>query len=84
MPGAWLDVHLVGKKSNRNGLGAQIRIGNQTNPMTSAVGYASFSLTPVHCGGLPEKADLEIRWPSGFRQVFKGVATSRTVTIAEE
>jgi hypothetical protein len=52
--------------------------------MTSAVGYASSSLTPVHFGGLAEKADVEIRWPSGIRQIVKGVATSRTVTIAEE
>jgi hypothetical protein len=82
--GAWLDIRLVGKKSNRDGLGAQTRIGNQTSPMTSAVGYASSSLTPVHFGGLAEKADVEIRWPSGIRQIVKGVATSRTVTIAEE
>jgi len=27
---------------------------------------------------------VEIRWPSGFRQVLKGVATSKTVTIGEE
>ena len=74
----------MGKKSNRDGLGAQIRIGNQTNPMTSAAGYASSSLTPVHFGGLAEKADVEIRWPSGSRQMLKGVATNRTVIIGEE
>jgi hypothetical protein len=74
----------VGKKSNRDGLGAQIRIGNQTNPMTSALGYASSSLTPVHFGGLAEKVDVEIRWPSRLRQTVKGVTTSRTVTITEE
>jgi hypothetical protein len=82
--GAWLDIHLVGKKSNRDGLGAQIRIGNQTNSMTSAAGYASSSLTPVHFGGLGEKVDVEIHWPSGFRQTMKGVATNRTVTRTEE
>jgi hypothetical protein len=82
--GAWLDIRLVGKKSNRDGLGARIRIGNQTNAMTSSVGYASSSLTPVHFGGLGEKADVEIRWPSGVRQARKGVTTNRIITITEE
>jgi hypothetical protein len=52
--------------------------------MTSALGYASSSLTPVHFGGLAEKVDVEIRWPSRIRQTVKGVTTGRTVTIMEE
>ena len=82
--GAWLDIRLVGRMSNRDGLGARIRIGNQINPMTSAVGYASSSLTPVHFGGLAAKVDLEVLWPGGVGQTVKGVATSRTLTITEE
>ncbi len=52
--------------------------------MTTAVGYAASSLTLVHFGGLAAKVDVEIRWPSGFRQTVNGVATSRTLTITEE
>ena len=39
----WLKLKLVGTKSNRDGIGARVRIGNQQNQMTSAVGYASSS-----------------------------------------
>jgi hypothetical protein len=84
MQGAWLDIHLVGTKSNRDGMGARIRVGNQTRWKTSTAGYASSSHTPVHFGGLKEKADVEIRWPSGYQQTLKGVPTRRTVTIKEE
>ena len=82
--GPWLEVKLVGKRSNRDGLGARIRIGNQTDWMTSAVGYASSSLTPVHFGGLPDKIDLEIRWTDGRIQVKKDFAVNRLVTVSEE
>ncbi len=80
----WLDVKLVGTKSNRDGIGAQIRIGKQYNQMTSAVGYASSSLTPVHFGtGQAKQVDIEILWPSGIRQNVNGVRTNQIVTIRE-
>jgi len=81
---AWLDVRLAGRKSNRDGLGAVVRIGGQANIMTSSVGYASSSLSPVHFGGLGPKADIEITWLGGKRQRVTGAATNRIVTITEE
>ena len=82
--GAWLNVKLTGTKSNRDGIGAAIKIGKQTNIMTSAVSYASSSHGPVHFGGLGEKVDVEVLWPTGKRQVVKAVDTKQTVTITEE
>ena len=82
--GAWLKVKLTGRKSNRDGIGATIRIGKQTNIMTSAVSYASSSHGPVHFGGLPANVDVEVLWPTGKKQIVKSVSTNQTVTILEE
>jgi len=81
---AWLAVRLAGRKANRSGVGATVRIGSQTNILTSASGYASGSLTPVHFGGLEARADIEVVWPGGKRQRVAGAATNRVVSITEE
>ena len=39
----WLILRLRGTVSNRDGIGAVVRIGDQTNHMTTSVGYASSS-----------------------------------------
>ena len=52
--GHWLDIALRGTKSNRDGIGARIKVvtksGTQYNHMTTSVGYASSSDGPVHFG----------------------------------
>ncbi len=59
-PGAghWLGVRLQGTRSNRDGIGARIKVttrsGVQYNHMTTAVGYASSSYGPVHFGRGPD------------------------------
>ena len=49
-PRHWLIMRLRGTKSNRDGIGARIRIGNQYAEMTTAAGYASSSDWGVHFG----------------------------------
>src|SRR5207253_4023909 len=75
----WLVVKLTGTRSNRDGIGAKIRLGNQSNHVTTAVGYASSSPSTVHFGtGRLEKIDrVEIRWPSGTVQMLRNVATNQ-------
>jgi hypothetical protein len=81
---AWLDVKLVGTKSNRDGIGARVRIGNQWNQMTANMGYASSSHTPVHFGtGKAAEVSIEIFWPSGIKQVAEKVRTRQVVTVRE-
>ena len=82
---SWLVVKLIGRKSNRDGIGAQIRIGTQSNHMTSAVGYASSSHAGVHFGLGRAKSvkAMEIRWPSGIRQVLTNVAANQILTVRE-
>jgi enediyne biosynthesis protein E4 len=85
----WLEFKLEGTKSNRDGIGARIKLvtksGAQYNHMTTASGYASSSAGPVHFGlGKNAVADLvEIHWPSGIVQTLKNVAADRVVVVRE-
>lgn len=81
---AWLNVRLLGAKSNRDGIGATIRAGQQTNVMTSAVGYASSSHDGVHFG-LGESADtpLRVTWPSGSVQDLGRVSANQVLEVRE-
>jgi len=81
----WLTVRLVGTKSNRDGIGAEVRIGDQYDHMTSAVGYASSSHFGVHFGtGNRKQVDrMEIRWPSGVRQELRNVRTNQILVVHE-
>ncbi len=81
----WLALRLIGKRSNRDGIGTRVRVGSQSNDMTSSVGYASSSLGTVHFGLGPAKTveRVELRWPSGTTQVLTEVATNRAVTVTE-
>ena len=87
--GHWLDIALEGSKSNRDGIGATVKVvtkaGAQYNHMTSSVGYASSSHGPVHFGlGEEMRVDLiRIRWPSGIEQTLRNLAADRVLTVKE-
>jgi len=81
----WLMLRLIGSRSNRDGIGAIIRLGNQSNHVTTAVGYASSSPSTVHFGtGKLEKIEqIEIRWPSGTVQVLRNVIANQVLEVHE-
>jgi hypothetical protein len=80
----WVALKLTGTKSNRDGIGAVVRIGKQVNHMTSSVGYGSSSHGPVHFGlGPAAAARIEIRWPSGVLQVLDNVKSNQIVSVTE-
>jgi hypothetical protein len=85
----WLAFRLQGVKSNRNGIGARIKVvtkgGVQFNQMSTAAGYASSSLGPVHfgLGQEPSAEAVEIQWPSGATTSLRDVAGDRVVTLRE-
>ena len=85
----WIEFKLQGTKSNRDGIGARIKVvtksGAQYNHMTTSCGYASSSAGPVHFGlGANTSADLvEVHWPSGIVQQMKGIAGDRVVEVKE-
>jgi hypothetical protein len=84
-PNNWIILKLTGTKSNRDGIGARVRIGDQYNHMTSACGYASSSHFGVHFGlGKREKIpNLEIKWPSGIVQILKDVKNNQILQVRE-
>jgi hypothetical protein len=86
----WILLKLVGRKSNRMGIGAQIHITaedgrSQWNEVTTAVGYASSSDSRVHFGLGANRSikEMEIRWPSGIKQVLRDVAVDRVMNVEE-
>jgi len=85
----WLEFKLQGTQSNRDGIGARIKLvtksGAQYNHMTTGCGYASSSAGPVHFGlGANASADLvEIHWPSGIVQQLRNVVGDRVIVVKE-
>ncbi|HSB17787.1 MAG TPA: CRTAC1 family protein [Bryobacteraceae bacterium] len=82
---SWLILKLTGTKSNRDSIGAVVRIGKQFNHMTSAVGYVSSSHFGVHFGtGQMKRIDeIEIIWPSGVHQTVKDVGVNQVLKVVE-
>ena len=85
----WLELKLEGTASNRDGIGARIKLTAggraQYSHVSFAAGYASSSAAPTHFGlGPAASASLiEIRWPSGFVQELKDVAADRVIRVKE-
>jgi hypothetical protein len=87
-PNHWLGLKLVGRQSNRDGIGALVKIktgaGRQWNHVTTAVGYASSSDVRVHFGlGAFPRATVEVRWPGGLLQQLGEVQGDRYLTVRE-
>jgi len=85
----WITLKLVGTKSNRDGIGAQIKlstdIGDQYATVTTAGSYQSSSDVRVHFG-LGAAATiklLHVRWPSGIVQDLKDVKANQILTVTE-
>jgi enediyne biosynthesis protein E4 len=85
----WITLKLVGAKSNRDGIGAQIKIsspnGEQYATVTTAGSYQSSSDKRVHFGLGTATSILraEIRWPSGVMQVLKDIKADQILTVTE-
>lgn len=81
----WIDFRLKGTRSNRDGIGARVAIGSQTNHMTTSVGYASSSYSGVHFG-LGTNSHIEtvkIDWPSGKTQALHDVEADHVLQVIE-
>ncbi|HTS63366.1 MAG TPA: CRTAC1 family protein [Candidatus Acidoferrales bacterium] len=84
----WLGLKLVGRRGNRDGIGAVVHVktaaGEQWNQVTTAVGFASSSDVRVHFGlGAARRATLDIRWPHGTVQQVGVVVADRYLTVRE-
>jgi hypothetical protein len=85
----WLTLALVGHTSNRDGIGAEIKLttskGDQYATVSTAGSYLSSSDKRVHFGlGADEAArSIEIRWPSGIVQELAKLPGDRIVKVDE-
>jgi hypothetical protein len=88
-PRHWLELRLVGVRSNRDAVGARIRLrtaaGWQTREVHAGSGYLSGSTLVQHFGlGAATGADVVvIDWPSGARSVRRDLAAGRRYTVVE-
>ncbi len=86
--GNWLKVNLSGTTSNRNGVGAKLRLTTEDgvyHRLNDGVDFLGQSIQPVHFGlGSSSKAnELLITWPNGNQEVFFDVAANQLFEIVE-
>ncbi len=86
--GAWLDVRPVGRRANRSGVGVRVAaIAGDSRQVRHSGGGGSFlwSCDPwVHFGLSGQSAaDLEVVWPGGAKQTFRGVKTRAAYVLLE-
>ena len=86
----WITFQLVGTKSNRMAIGAQLKIttedGNsQYDIVSTSAGYGASRDPRAHfgLGAFKTVKQLEIRWPSGVRQVLKDFPADQIHRVVE-
>ena len=85
----WLLLNLVGHKSNRDAIGAAVKIvtseGKQYSTVTTASSYLSSGDKRVHFGLGHDASvqEVEIRWPSGIVQTIRSVKSNQIVKVDE-
>jgi hypothetical protein len=87
--GHWLQVRLRGVKTNRDGVGAHVKVISSDltilDEVHSGRGYQSHYGTRLYFGlGKRDKVDrIDVRWIGGGIDVFKNIAVDRLITLTE-
>ena len=86
----WLGVMLEGTRSNRDGIGAEVTVSaggrSWVQEVRSGSSYLSSSDLRLHfgLGGKTAVDKIEVRWPSGVKEVFPALPIAdRFVTLIE-
>jgi hypothetical protein len=85
----WLTLKLVGHRSNRDAIGAAVKLvtakGPQFATVSTAGSYLSSSDKRLHFGlGTESVAQIiEIRWPSGILQTLKNIRCAQILQMDE-
>jgi hypothetical protein len=84
----WIKVQLAGVKSNRSAIGARVVVRydgkQQAQEVLGQSSFLSVNDRRLHFGlGAAAAVDIDVRWPSGIRQAFKGVPANRLLQIDE-
>jgi len=84
----WIKVKLVGVQSNRSAIGARVlvRYGGkvQAQAVLSQSSFYSCNDPRLHFGlGAMGSVDIEVAWPNGRNEKFKGIGANQQVTLRE-
>jgi hypothetical protein len=85
----WLGVRLVGKTSNRDGIGARLAVTAGSlvshDQAKGGMSYISAQDPRIYFGlGDRTRVDtLEVLWPSGARTLLKSLAADQVITVTE-
>ena len=90
----WIKIRVVGTKSNRTGIGAKIKVTAQTiatgkplvqiEEVRSGGSYYSQNDLRIHFGlESAKKADVEIVWPTGKKDILAGLDVNRLYVVQE-
>ena len=85
----WLTLSLVGTRSNRDGIGAEIKLVSPRGPqyvtVSTAGSYLSSNDKRAHFGLGPDAmaSEIEIHWPSGIVQKLISVKADQILTVKE-
>jgi hypothetical protein len=85
----WLTLNLVGHKSNRDAIGAEVQIitaqGQQEATVSTCGSYLSSGDKRVHFGLGSQSAvkAIDIRWPSGIKQILHDVKGDQILRVDE-
>ena len=88
-PNHWISFLLIGTKSNRDAIGARIKIsggaGDQYATVTTSGSYQSSSDKRLHFGLGADASirEVDIEWPSGIRQTLKDVKADQILSVTE-
>ena len=86
---SFLNVRLVGGRSNKSGIGARVTVvvgeHRYTQVLDGKSGYLSQSLTPLYFGlrGAEAVDELQVIWPSGIVQTLLKPAINTSLVISE-
>lgn len=85
----FLSIKLVATKTARDAIGANVTVSNndsnQVYQLTAGDGYqcSNERRVQIGCGTHKVIEQLIVEWPSGTRQTFSDVSTSRFITLVE-
>ena len=85
---AWITVRTVGVESNRDGIGALVKVsaGDDLYVQEVSAGSGLSTNSPWLTFGLGSRelpVDIEVRWPSGLVEMFENQTQRQVVTLTE-
>jgi hypothetical protein len=87
-PGHWVEFKLIGTRSNRSAIGADVTVEfggvRQRQVVAGGMGFCSQNDRRLHFGlGNARLGRVTIRWPSGETQVLEGLKVDEVHEVTE-